>query len=223
MPSLLVSTCENWVHRRSMDGEAKLIRGVPHTDMGKASMRRWLKKNSSTGGQAHGDLQYNLQQLHSIHQSLQINNIIKAFSHRCENHCLAVWFQSTNITWLTGKSFPGDNCSQIPGCWGVPHPLLLLFGLWLFGCGLAVSNDGQLKIPQRWKQREGNFCSTTHPCGAKIVPNQMAPHRKLPPVCGPPSKKKKKYTSQDSLSFDSIPKVDFPPTHTHQTDVCSLL
>lgn len=109
---------------------------------------------------------------------------------------LLVWSKSTNITWLW--HLPG--ISPPPGLlwrqlfpnpwmlrWRLSHPPILLSGLWSLGWDLAVSNVGQLKIPQRWKQREGNL-QHHPPVRAKIGRNQMAPHRKLPSA-GSPSKK----------------------------------
>lgn len=96
--------------------------------------------------------------------------------------------------------------------WRLSHPPILLSGLWLFGWDLAVSNVVQLKIPQRWKQRESNL-QHHPPVRAKIGRNQIAPHRKLPSVCESPSKK------NITRFFDSIPNrvksvFFFLPPHT---------
>lgn len=105
--------------------------------------------------------------------------------------------------------------SQIPGCWGegLHTPLCL-------SCDYlpAISNLGQLKIPQRRKQRE--ICTTTHLCRAKIGTNQMAPHWMLPSASGHPSKTPFFFHKLQWLN-PKLRKVSFFPLD--QSYFCSLL
>lgn len=113
------------------------------------------------------------------------------YAHVREKHCLAK-ISSSGPNPQTSHDYDTCQASHPPRLlwrqlfpnpwmlrWRLSHPPILLSRLWSLGWDLAVSNVGQLKIPQRWKQREGNL-QHHPPVRAKIGRNQMAPHRKLP-------------------------------------------